>query len=48
MDAMAAEADIRAEYFADCAPPASTWVQIERLVTPDLLLEVELVAYYGD
>lgn len=47
MDAMVAHADVRKAYFADCAPPASTWVQIERLVLPELLLEVEMTAWLG-
>lgn len=44
MAALVSAAPLRAAYFADCAPPASTWVQVERLVHPDLLLEVEMVA----
>jgi 2-iminobutanoate/2-iminopropanoate deaminase len=47
MDAVAANSAVRAAYFADCAPPASTWVQISRLVDPVLLLEVEMTAYLG-
>lgn len=47
MDALVAAAPIRAAYFAGCAPPASTWTQITRLVHPDLLLEVEMTAVLG-
>lgn len=44
IDAMVGAASIRAGYWADCAPPASTWVEVSRLVHPDLLLEVEMTA----
>jgi 2-iminobutanoate/2-iminopropanoate deaminase len=44
MDALIAAAPTRAAYFKDCAPPASTWVQVSRLVHADLLLEVEMTA----
>jgi 2-iminobutanoate/2-iminopropanoate deaminase len=47
MEALVASADVRKAYFAECAPPASTWVQIARLVLPELLLEVEMTAYLG-
>ncbi|AYJ84968.1 RidA family protein (plasmid) [Sphingomonas paeninsulae] len=46
MDAMVGTASVRAGYYADCAPPASTWIEISRLVHPDLLLEVEIVATF--
>jgi 2-iminobutanoate/2-iminopropanoate deaminase len=35
----------RLEYYKDVTPPASTWVEIKRLVDPDLLLEVEITAF---
>lgn len=44
MDAMVSANPVRAGYFNDCAPPASTWVQISRLVHPDLLVEIEMTA----
>lgn len=47
MDAMVAAAPVRAGYYADVAAPASTWIEISRLVHPDLLLEVEIVASFG-
>lgn len=36
--------DIRSPYYPENSPPASTWVEIRRLVHPDFLLEVELIA----
>ncbi len=47
MDLLAANASARAACFKDCAPPASTWVEISKLVNPDLLLEVEMTAFLG-
>jgi len=44
MDALIANNGVRAEYYKLCTPPASTWIQISRLVHEDLLLEVEIVA----
>lgn len=45
-DLIAANAK-RMEYYQRVAPPASTWVEVARLVHPDLLLEVEIVAFRG-
>lgn len=45
MDGLIAANPTRMRYYQDVATPASTWVQISRLVKPDLLLEVEVVAY---
>jgi len=44
MDALVEAAPVRAGYFEGCAPPASTWVEISRLVHPDLLVEIEMTA----
>ena len=38
-------ADVRMEYF--CAFPTSTTVEVRRLVHPDLLVEVEVIAVVG-
>lgn len=35
----------RMDYYKDVTPPASTWVEVRRLVKPDFLLEVEVVAF---
>lgn len=44
LDRMVAAAPIRAAFFAGTTPPASTWVQVSRLLSPDFLLEVEITA----
>ena len=36
--------DVRAKYFANVTPPASTLVQVVHLARPDLLLEIEVIA----
>ncbi len=45
MDGLIAANPKRMEYFQHVTPPASTWVEIKRLVHPDLLLEVEIIAF---
>jgi 2-iminobutanoate/2-iminopropanoate deaminase len=45
MDALIAANPRRLKYYRDSAPPASTWVEIQRLVHPDLLLEIEVTAF---
>ena len=45
MESLIAANHKRLEYYRDVAPPASTWVEIKRLVHPDLLLEVEIIAF---
>jgi 2-iminobutanoate/2-iminopropanoate deaminase len=45
MDALVAANGKRMEYYQHSTPPASTWVEIKRLVDPELLLEVEIVAF---
>lgn len=36
--------EARKAYFSDNKYPAATWVQVERLFDPELLLEVEVIA----
>jgi 2-iminobutanoate/2-iminopropanoate deaminase len=45
MDGLIAANPKRLEYYQHVAPPASTWVEITRLVHVDLLLEVEITAF---
>jgi 2-iminobutanoate/2-iminopropanoate deaminase len=45
MKAIVAANRKRLEYYKDVTPPASTWVEIKRLVDPDLLIEVEITAF---
>ena len=45
MDALVAANPKRVEYYKDVTPPASTWVEVKRLVDPDLMLEVEITAF---
>ncbi len=45
MEGLIAANPQRLEYYRDVTPPASTWVEIKRLVHPDLLLEVEITAF---
>lgn len=35
----------RLRFYRLATPPASTWVQVERLAHPDFLLEVEVIAF---
>jgi 2-iminobutanoate/2-iminopropanoate deaminase len=44
MEALVAANRERLHYYKEVTPPASTWVEIKRLVNPDLLLEVEIIA----
>jgi 2-iminobutanoate/2-iminopropanoate deaminase len=44
MDAMIAANPKRVAYYKGVTPPAGTWVEIKRLVDPDMLLEIEVVA----
>jgi 2-iminobutanoate/2-iminopropanoate deaminase len=44
MDATLAALAARARYYASGLLPAATWVEVSRLVNPDLLLEIELIA----
>jgi 2-iminobutanoate/2-iminopropanoate deaminase len=45
MEGLIAANPKRMEYYQSVAPPASTWVEIKRLVHLDLLLEVEITAF---
>ena len=44
IDAAVDAADIRREFYGSSSPPASVWVEVSRLVHPDLLIEVSVVA----
>ena len=37
---------LRKQFYANTPLPAATWVQVSRLYTPAIVLEVELVAEY--
>jgi 2-iminobutanoate/2-iminopropanoate deaminase len=45
MEGLIAANPKRLEYYKVGTPPTSTWVEIKRLVHPDLLLEVEVIAF---
>lgn len=45
IDALMAAQAHRLRFYELTTPPASTWVQVERLAHPDLLLEVEVIAF---
>jgi 2-iminobutanoate/2-iminopropanoate deaminase len=47
MENFVAVSGIRQNFYDPQFPPAATWVQIMRLVNPNLLLEVEIVASFG-
>ena len=44
MEALNEAAPIRAEFFKNFKPPASTWVGISQLAIPDTLIEIEAIA----
>lgn len=44
MDATLAALAVRAKYYASGLLPAATWVEVSRLINPELLLEIELIA----
>jgi 2-iminobutanoate/2-iminopropanoate deaminase len=44
LDAALAHVDARLTFFDKDALPAATWVEVRRLVSPELLIEVECVA----
>lgn len=46
LDAFKQNEDLRKQFYVDSLLPAATWVQVNRLFTPKLVLEVELVAKY--
>ena len=37
---------VRRQFYASAPLPAATWVQVQRLYTPAIVLEVELIAEY--
>jgi 2-iminobutanoate/2-iminopropanoate deaminase len=44
MDALLKAADLRFEFYDKERPPAASWVQVQRLVDPAFLVQVEVVA----
>ena len=46
LDAFIKNKALRQKFYANTPLPAATWVQVQRLYTPALVLEVELVAEY--
>jgi 2-iminobutanoate/2-iminopropanoate deaminase len=44
LDAFIRNKALRQQFYANTPLPAATWVQVQRLYTPSLVLEVELVA----
>ena len=46
LDALFQNRAVRQGFYAGTPLPAATWVQVQRLYTPGLVLEVELVAEY--
>lgn len=44
MDALLSATDVRAKYYDGYEFPAASWVAVPRLVSPDFLVEVEVVA----
>jgi 2-iminobutanoate/2-iminopropanoate deaminase len=48
MDSMSDAAAVRAEILGESQPFTATWVEVNRLIHPDLLLEVEMTAAFPD
>jgi 2-iminobutanoate/2-iminopropanoate deaminase len=48
MDAFAQASGRRAEFYDSESPPSATWVEVTRLVNPDFLAEVEVMAYASE
>jgi enamine deaminase RidA (YjgF/YER057c/UK114 family) len=46
LDAFIKASDARKPYYGSWLP-AATWVQVQRLYLPSLVVEVELIAHYG-
>ena len=44
MDALLKAADLRFEYYDKEPMPTSTWVQVQRLIDPGFLVEIEVIA----
>ena len=45
LDALKSAKEVRKKYYGDSFP-AATWVQVERLFSPELILEVEIIAHF--
>ncbi|MBO6527547.1 RidA family protein [Erythrobacter sp.] len=45
MDAFAEASGRRASFYDPQSPPSATWIEVTRLVNPDFLAEVEVMAY---
>lgn len=48
IDSLVTAGAARTAFYADVEPPAATWVEVRRLLTPELLIEVELVVILPD
>jgi 2-iminobutanoate/2-iminopropanoate deaminase len=48
LDAFIEHKALRKEFYAGTPLPAATWVQVQRLYVPNLVLEVEVVAEYPE
>lgn len=48
MQALTEAMGVRAARYADCAPPASTAVQVSGLFHPDLMIEIQVTAVLGE
>ena len=48
LDAFIEHKALRKEFYAGTPLPAATWVQVQRLYVPSLVLEVEIVAEYPE
>jgi enamine deaminase RidA (YjgF/YER057c/UK114 family) len=46
LDAFIQNKALRKQFYINTSMPAATWVQVQRLYTPAVVLEVELVAVY--
>jgi len=47
IDAFFASADVRTSVYGGCSLPATTWVEVRRLLDPHCLVEVEIIAIEG-
>jgi enamine deaminase RidA (YjgF/YER057c/UK114 family) len=44
MDALLKASDLRFEYYSKERLPTTSWVQVQRLVDPGFLVEIEVIA----
>jgi 2-iminobutanoate/2-iminopropanoate deaminase len=44
MDALLKVADIRFEFYSKDHLPATTWMQVQRLIDPGFLVEIDVIA----